>query len=181
MAIVMADGSDDPRDLLRYFELLEEGYDCAFGSRFMRGRPASRDYPRVKLAINRLVNLGIRVALPARLQRHDERVQGLPARGDRERPAAALAALQPDGRAAAEGDRARPLLRDRADLLDEPRGGRVEARRSRRWARRYLFIVLLVFLEHHLSRGDYRRPGYRDYRPRHGGPRCGRVAAPRAR
>ena len=23
---------------------------------------------------------------------------------------------------------------------------------------RYLFIVLYVFLEHHLSRGDYRRP-----------------------
>jgi dolichol-phosphate mannosyltransferase len=29
---------------------------------------------------------------------------------------------------------------------------------------RYLYIVLLVFLEHHLARGDYRRPGYRDYR-----------------
>jgi hypothetical protein len=29
---------------------------------------------------------------------------------------------------------------------------------------RYLYIVLLVFLEHHLTRGDYRRPGYRDYR-----------------
>ena len=25
---------------------------------------------------------------------------------------------------------------------------------------RYLFIVLYVFLEHHLSRGDYRAPGY---------------------
>ena len=24
---------------------------------------------------------------------------------------------------------------------------------------RYLFIVLYVFLEHHLSRGDYRHPG----------------------
>jgi dolichol-phosphate mannosyltransferase len=29
---------------------------------------------------------------------------------------------------------------------------------------RYLYIVLLVFLEHHLTRGDYRRAGYRDYR-----------------
>ena len=29
----------------------------------------------------------------------------------------------------------------------------------RRWESRYLFIVLYVFLEHHLSRGDYRRPG----------------------
>jgi dolichol-phosphate mannosyltransferase len=25
---------------------------------------------------------------------------------------------------------------------------------------RYAFIVLYAFLEHHLSRGDYRRPGY---------------------
>ena len=25
---------------------------------------------------------------------------------------------------------------------------------------RYLFIVLYVFLEHHLSRGDYRRPDW---------------------
>jgi dolichol-phosphate mannosyltransferase len=30
---------------------------------------------------------------------------------------------------------------------------------------RYLFITLMVWLEHHLSRGDYRRSNYRDYRP----------------
>ena len=29
---------------------------------------------------------------------------------------------------------------------------------------RYLYIVLLVFLEHHLARGDYRRAAYRDHR-----------------
>jgi hypothetical protein len=29
---------------------------------------------------------------------------------------------------------------------------------------RYLFIVLYVFLEHHLSGGDYRRPGARGAR-----------------
>ena len=31
---------------------------------------------------------------------------------------------------------------------------------------RYLFIVLYVFLEHHLSRGDYRRDGMPTARPR---------------
>jgi dolichol-phosphate mannosyltransferase len=31
---------------------------------------------------------------------------------------------------------------------------------------RYAFIVLLAWLEHHLSRGDYRRPDYQDHRPR---------------
>jgi hypothetical protein len=29
---------------------------------------------------------------------------------------------------------------------------------------RYLYIVLLVVLEPHLARGDYRRAGYRDHR-----------------
>ena len=76
----------------------------------------------------------IRVALPPRLQRHDERLQGLPARGDRERPAAALEPLQPHRRAAAEGDRPRPQLRDRADLLDEPEGRASRSSRCRRWA-----------------------------------------------
>ena len=37
VAIVMADASDDPEDLVRYHRLLEEGYDCAFGSRFVPG------------------------------------------------------------------------------------------------------------------------------------------------
>ena len=31
--------------------------------------------------------------------------------------------------------------------------------RLREMGSRYLFIVLYVFLEHHLTRGDYRRPG----------------------
>ena len=39
VAIVMADGSDSPEDLLAYHRVLEAGYDCAFGTRF--GGPAS--------------------------------------------------------------------------------------------------------------------------------------------
>ena len=60
VAIVMADASDDPADLVRYHRLLEEGYDCAFGSRFMRGG-AVHDYPRLKLVINRIANSFIRM------------------------------------------------------------------------------------------------------------------------
>lgn len=60
VAIVMADGSDDPADLVRYLEAIQEGNDCAFGSRFVRGSSVN-DYPRVKLALNRVVNLGIRI------------------------------------------------------------------------------------------------------------------------
>ena len=40
-AIVMADGSDCPEDLVDYYRVLEQGYDCAFGSRFVRGARSS--------------------------------------------------------------------------------------------------------------------------------------------
>ena len=36
VAIVMADGSDSPDDLLKYYRKLLEGSDCVFGSRFIR-------------------------------------------------------------------------------------------------------------------------------------------------
>ena len=35
---------DDVRDVVRYWKLLNEGYDCVFGSRFMRGGGVI-DYP----------------------------------------------------------------------------------------------------------------------------------------
>jgi len=60
VAIVMGDQSDDPNDIVRCFRKLQEGYDCVFGSRFLRGSIV-RDYPLVKLIINRLANLFIQV------------------------------------------------------------------------------------------------------------------------
>ncbi len=57
---VMADRSDDPRDVVRYYRKIEEGYDCVFGSRFRRGS-VLQGYPRFKLLINRLVNTLIRI------------------------------------------------------------------------------------------------------------------------
>lgn len=59
MAIVMADGSDDPDDLVRYHELLAGGWDCVFGSRFAGGRRVT-NYPRGRMALNRLANGAIR-------------------------------------------------------------------------------------------------------------------------
>src|SRR5438067_7167324 len=61
VAIMMADGSDSSEDLVAYYRLLVAGYDCAFGSRFMSGG-STRGYPLLKLVINRIVNLGIRMA-----------------------------------------------------------------------------------------------------------------------
>src|SRR5690242_15797395 len=60
VAIVMADGSDDPTDVVAFYRKLQIGYDCVFGSRFTRGGRVS-DYPKLKLVLNRLANLMIRV------------------------------------------------------------------------------------------------------------------------
>lgn len=60
VAIVMADSSDDPRDVVKYFRKIEEGYDCVFGSRFIKGARIY-DYPFLKLVINRLANNFIRL------------------------------------------------------------------------------------------------------------------------
>ena len=59
VAIVMADGSDAPADLVAYWRKLQEGYDCAFGSRFVRGATTT-GYPLPKLLMNRLANFFIR-------------------------------------------------------------------------------------------------------------------------
>jgi len=61
IAIMMADLSDEPEDLIRYWEKMNEGYDCVFGSRFISGSKVI-DYPRTKLIINRIVNTLIRYA-----------------------------------------------------------------------------------------------------------------------
>jgi dolichol-phosphate mannosyltransferase len=59
VVVMMADESDDVRDVVKYWQLLNEGWECVFGSRFMRGGGAI-DYPRFKLLLNRLANLFIK-------------------------------------------------------------------------------------------------------------------------
>ncbi len=56
VVIVMADGSDDPQDVVNFFRKLEEGYDCVFGSRFIR-EGKTINYPKFKLFLNRAANL----------------------------------------------------------------------------------------------------------------------------
>jgi dolichol-phosphate mannosyltransferase len=56
--IYMADASDSPEDVVKYYEVLYHEADCVFGSRFMRGSKVT-DYPRFKLVINRVANLVI--------------------------------------------------------------------------------------------------------------------------
>jgi dolichol-phosphate mannosyltransferase len=153
VAIVMADLSDDPEDLVRYHRLLEEGFDCAFGSRFVPGGRV-HGYPKLKLVINRIVNFWIRV-----LFHHGY--------NDTTNAFKAYRREVIDG--------VRPLLSNHFNLTVElplkaivrgysyatvPIGWTNrevgESKLSlKEMGSRYLFIVLYVFLEHYLSRGDY--------------------------
>jgi dolichol-phosphate mannosyltransferase len=154
VAVMMADGSDDPRDLARYHEVLERGYDCVFGSRFMPGSEV-HDYPRMKLLLNRLANWFIRF-----LFRHGFNDTTNAFKAYRREVI----------------DTVQPLLSNHFNLTVElplkavVRGHSFAALpiswRNRttgtskleiqEMGSRYLFIVLYVWLEHHLSRGDYR-------------------------
>ena len=55
VVIYMADLSDSPEDVVAYYRKIREGYDCVFGSRFIRGSEV-RNYPTFKLFVNRIVN-----------------------------------------------------------------------------------------------------------------------------
>jgi dolichol-phosphate mannosyltransferase len=60
VVIMMADESDDVREVAAYWKKLNEGWDCVFGSRFIKGGGVI-DYPRFKLFVNRIVNFCIRI------------------------------------------------------------------------------------------------------------------------
>ena len=59
VVIMMADASDSPSDAVKYWELLNAGHDCVFGSRFVEGGQVI-DYPRMKLLVNRVANALVR-------------------------------------------------------------------------------------------------------------------------
>ena len=173
VAIMMADGSDDPRDVVMYHRVLEAGYDCAFGSRFMPGAQV-HDYPRVKLTINRIVNAGIRMlfrhgyndttnAFKAYRREVIKNVQPLLSQHFNLTVEIPLKAVVRGHSYAVVPIRWRGREHGTSKLRLEEMGSR------------YLFIVLLVFLEHHLSRGDYRRVDSPVARP--GRWRAGRPAA----
>jgi dolichol-phosphate mannosyltransferase len=156
VAIFMADGSDDPEDLVRYHELLEDGYDCAFGSRFIRGSSV-HEYPRFKLVLNRIVNTGIRVlfrsgyndttnAFKAYRREVIETVQPLLSNHFNLTVELPLKAIV-RGHSYAVVPISWRNRRDGVSKLSLQEMGS-----------RYAFIVLYVLLERHLSRGDYERP-----------------------
>ncbi|MCB9256462.1 MAG: glycosyltransferase family 2 protein [Chitinophagales bacterium] len=61
LALCMADGSDAPQDiLLSYKKIQKEGFDCVFGSRFIKGGRV-KNYPIIKLSLNRIFNTWVRI------------------------------------------------------------------------------------------------------------------------
>jgi dolichol-phosphate mannosyltransferase len=60
VAIVMADLSDEPNDLIKFYREIRKGYDCVFGSRFVKGGKIE-GYPLHKLILNRMINNLIRL------------------------------------------------------------------------------------------------------------------------
>ena len=60
VAVVMADGSDSPQDVVRFYRKILEGYDCVFGSRFIAGSKIT-GYPPLKRILNRIFNNAIRI------------------------------------------------------------------------------------------------------------------------
>ena len=155
VAVMMADGSDDPDDLVIYYERLKSGDECVFGSRFMRGGRV-RGYPWHKLVINRLANWFIRMTFGCRYNdvtnafkayRRDV-IDGMSPLMSRhfnltvEMPLKAIV---------------RGYSYSVVPITWTNRTTGLSKLRIREMGSRYLFIVLYLWLERHLSRGDYHR------------------------
>jgi dolichol-phosphate mannosyltransferase len=155
VVIMMADESDDCRDVVTYWKELNEGYDCVFGSRFVKGG-GTIDYPYLKLKLNRLANLFLRILFRTHLNDTTNAFKGY-------------------RRTAIDG--CRPFLSPHFNLTIEIplkaivrgytwkvvpitwRNRRTGASKLRikEMGSRYLFICMYVWLEKYFSRGDYKR------------------------
>ena len=155
VAVMMADGSDSPDDLVAYYRRLQTGDECVLGSRFIKGGKII-GYPIHKLVLNRLANWFIRVIFGIRYN-------------DVTNPFKAYRREVIDGMS--------PLMSRHFNLTVEMplkaivRGYKysvipitwinrttgISKLKIREMGSRYLFIVLCLWLEKYLSRGDYDR------------------------
>lgn len=155
VAVMMADLSDSPQDLVSFYRKMQEGYDCVFGSRWIRGGEVI-DYPIVKRWINRLSNTIVRLVF--RLRYND-----------------CTNAFKLYSRATIEG--IKPFLSPHFNLtLELPLKAIVRGYsytvlpnswRNRKTGEsklkikemgsRYFFIMLYCLIEKYFSRGDFRK------------------------
>jgi dolichol-phosphate mannosyltransferase len=156
VVVMMADGSDHPQDLVRYHRELEEGWECVFGSRFIRGAKVYR-YPRLKLIINRMANWFIRVIF-----RHQYNDTTNAFKAYRREVIDAIKPLLSNHFNLTVEMPLKAIVRGHTFRVIPISWTNRSAGRSklgiREMGSRYLFIALYVWLEDHLSRGDYRRP-----------------------
>ncbi len=155
IAIMMADASDDPEDLVRYYRKLEEGYECVFGSRFVRGGKVV-DYPIHKLAINRLANLFIRLLFGLSCNDITNAFKCY----RREVIDAMTPLISPHFNLTVEMP-LKAIIRGFSfaviPITWTNRKTGVSKLKLAEMGSRYLFIVLYLWLEKFLSRGDYHR------------------------
>lgn len=157
VVVMMADESDDCRDVVRYWQKLNEGWDACFGSRFGKGGGVI-DYPWLKMFLNRIANFFIRVLF--RISFNDT-----------------TNAFKAYRRTVIEG--CQPILSAHFNLTVElplktmirgyswttipitwrNRRTGVAKLKIQEMGSRYLFICLYLWLEKHLSRGDYNKIG----------------------
>ncbi len=155
VVIMMADESDDCRDVVRYWEVLNQGYDCVFGSRFIKGGGVI-DYPWTKLWLNRLANTFVKYLFRIKLNDTTN-------------------AFKAYRKSALQG--CRPFLSPHFNLTVElplkaivrgyswttipitwrNRRTGVAKLKIREMGSRYFFIVAYVWLEKYFSRGDFKR------------------------
>lgn len=163
VVIVMADASDDPNDVVKYYYILRDEAECAFGSRFIRGGKTI-DYPRFKLYVNRLANLFIKFLF--RLPYNDITNAFKGYRAEVIRGCQPL--ISPHFNLTVEIP-LKAIVRGYTykimPITWRNRKTGVSSLKLEEQGSRYLFIVLYIFLERLLSRGDYRRPASEDFRP----------------
>ncbi len=155
VAIVMADLSDRPEDLVKYYRKMEEGYDCVFGSRFISGGKVI-DYPKFKYYLNRLTNYIIKLLFGIKYNDTTN-------------------AFKLYSREVIEG--LKPFLSNHFNLTVElplkaivrgytyavvpnywtNRKEGISKLRIKEMGSRYFFIILYCLLEKWLSRGDYKK------------------------
>jgi dolichol-phosphate mannosyltransferase len=155
VAVVMADGSDSPEDLLKYYRKVQEGYDCVFGSRFIQGGSVV-DYPRHKLLLNRMANGFIRLLFGLNFNDitnafkcyRREVINGI------------QPLISPHFNLTVEMP-LKALVRGYSyavvPITWTNRAAGVSKLKIKEMGSRYLFIVLYLWLEKHLARGDYHR------------------------
>ncbi len=117
--IFMADQSDNPDDVVTYREKLNEGYDCVFGSRFVKGGRVIR----VSTSKTHPESTGQQIDTVHfwhSPERYDQRLQGLSQEGCPGMPTPAFTPLQPDGGTAPESHYQRLHLDGCSHRLAEP-------------------------------------------------------------